>query len=156
LTLAPTLHLEQAGGRCWEVVIIGAGPAGAMAAHQLAWMGKSVLLVDKAVFPRWKVCGCCLNTRALATLRATGLGPLTARCGAVPLQNLELAARNRRALLPLAGGVALSREAFDAALVRAAIEAGAAFLPGAFASLGEDLRAARCVLLRQGERRQEI
>ena len=53
-----------------------------MAACQLARMGKSVLLVDKAVFPRWKVCGCCLNAAALAILRDTGLGGLAAQSGA--------------------------------------------------------------------------
>jgi 2-polyprenyl-6-methoxyphenol hydroxylase-like FAD-dependent oxidoreductase len=56
----------------------------------------------------------------------------------------------------LPDSVALSREALDAALVEAAIQAGAAFLPGTFASLGEELRAARRVILRQGEQRQAI
>jgi flavin-dependent dehydrogenase len=156
MSIAPTLQLEQAADRCWDVVIIGAGPAGATAARQLAQMGKSVLLVDKASFPRWKVCGCCLNAGALATLRATGLGRLAARSGAVPLQHVELAAQQSRAVLPLPGGAALSREVFDAALVRAAIEAGAAFLPSTFASLGEDRRMDRRVILRQAERRQEV
>src|SRR5260370_12473887 len=89
MNIAPTLPLEEAGDRSWEVVIIGAGPAGAIAAHQLARLGKSVLLVDKVLFPRWKVCGCCLNAGALATLHAADLGRLAAQCRAVPLQNLQ-------------------------------------------------------------------
>src|SRR5205807_1765500 len=93
VNLTATVRLEEAGDRCWDVVIIGAGPAGAMAARQLARFGKSVLLIDKMHFPRWKVCGCCLSPGALATLRATGLGRLVACCGAVPLYNVELAAR---------------------------------------------------------------
>src|SRR5439155_12573761 len=109
----------------------------------LARMGKAVLLVDKVQFPRWKVCGCCLNAGALAALRAAGLGGLAAQCRAVPLQNVELAAGKRRVVLPLSGGAALSRETFDAALVRAAVEAGASFLAGVFASLGEDRQSVR-------------
>src|SRR5438132_14182323 len=92
MSIAPTLELKQAGDRCWDVVVIGAGPAGAMAARQLARMGKSVLLVDKAYFPRWKVCGCCLNAGALATLRAAGLGKLATQCGAGAIQNVLLSA----------------------------------------------------------------
>ncbi len=156
MSIAPTLELAQAGDHCWDVVVIGAGPAGALAARQLARMGKAVLLVDKAQFPRWKVCGCCLNPGALTTLRDAGLEGLAARCGAVPLQNVELAAGKRRVLLPLAGGAVLSREAFDAALVRAALEAGVSFLAGVFASLGENRQSVRRVLLGQGEQRQEV
>ena len=52
----------------WDAVIIGAGPAGAMAAHELARAGHSVLLIEKSKWPRWKVCGCCLNLNALDAL----------------------------------------------------------------------------------------
>lgn len=156
MSIAPTLQLEQASDRCWDVIILGAGPAGTIAAHQLARMGKSVLLVDKAIFPRWKVCGCCLNAGALGTLDTVGLGGLTAQCRAVALEHVALAGRKSRVLLPLFGGAALSREAFDAALVRAAIAAGADFLPGVLAALGGARRAVRLVILRQGERRQEV
>jgi flavin-dependent dehydrogenase len=155
MSIAGTLQLEQAGGRCWDVIVLGAGPAGSLAARQLARKGKSTLLVDKLVFPRWKVCGCCLNGRALAILHAVGLGRLPARCGAVPLHKIELAIQTRRAVLPLPGGVALSREALDAALVEAAIESGAAFLPGVVATVGDELETGRCVVLRQGATRQE-
>jgi geranylgeranyl reductase family protein len=40
-----------------EVVIVGAGPAGATLAYELACRGVDVLVVDKAVFPRSKCCG---------------------------------------------------------------------------------------------------
>ena len=155
MSIPATLRLEQAGDRCWDVLVIGAGPAGTMAARQLARLGKSVLLIDRAHFPRWKVCGCCLSAGALATLRATGLGRLVVEWGAVPLRNVELAAANSRLSLPLPGGAALSRESLDAALVGAAVQSGADFLPGTFAALGEDLRTARRVILRQGQRRHD-
>jgi flavin-dependent dehydrogenase len=55
----------------YDVAIIGAGPAGSIAAIALARNGKRVLLVDRAHFPREKVCGGCLSARALNVLRVT-------------------------------------------------------------------------------------
>jgi len=111
----------------WDVIVIGAGPAGSLAARQLALAGSSVLLVDKAAFPRHKVCGCCLNASALHTLNSVGLGAIPIKLNAVPLDSLILAARGRRATLTTANGVALSRHALDNALIQAAIDAGASF-----------------------------
>lgn len=123
--------------RDWDAVVVGAGPAGSIAARELARRGRSVLLLDKATFPRPKVCGCCLNEAALAALRSVGLGDLPARCGAVSLGGVKLAAGGRMADVRLPGGVALSRETFDAALVRAAVAAGATFQPGVTVQRGE-------------------
>ena len=117
----------------WDAVVIGAGPAGAVASRELARRGASVLLVDKAAFPRPKVCGCCLNRAAVAALESLGLGHVLA--GAVPLDRTVLAAGMRSAEVRLPGGVALSREAFDAALVREAVAAGVAFRPGVMAKV---------------------
>jgi flavin-dependent dehydrogenase len=133
--ISASLSLPDAGSTTWDAVVVGAGPAGAVAARELARLGRSVLLVDKSAFPRRKVCGCCLNGRALATLRKIGLGDLVARCGGVPLERLLLAAGSRTAPVRLVAGVGLSREALDAALVAAAVAAGAAFLPQTRAAL---------------------
>ena len=115
-------------GDCqWDVTVVGAGPAGSVAARQLALAGHRVLLLDKATFPRRKVCGCCLNPAALATLNAIGLGELVERLGAVPLSQVRLASAGRSAWIPMRGGVAVSREAFDLALIEAAIESGVVF-----------------------------
>lgn len=76
----------------WDAVVVGAGPAGSVTARELARRGRRVLLVDKATFPRAKVCGCCLNRASLAALDAVGLGDLPARLGAVPLDRVKLAA----------------------------------------------------------------
>jgi flavin-dependent dehydrogenase len=147
MTVEPTLTLAEVARRPWEALVVGAGPAGALAARELARLGRAVLLVDRAAFPRWKVCGCCLNVRALATLTAVGLGDLPARHAAVPLRSVLVAAPGCQARLPLPGGAALSREAFDAALVRAAIAAGAAFLPQTRAALGPVVSSGRIVSL---------
>jgi len=59
--------------RLWDVVIAGAGPAGAMAALHLASAGHSVLLLDKFLFPREKICGDGLIADAMTCLRRAGL-----------------------------------------------------------------------------------
>lgn len=137
MTLPATLDREAAAERRWDVVVVGAGPAGALAAHGLASKGLAVLLVDRAEFPRGKVCGGCLNGRALALLQQAGLGALPAELGARQVDAFLLAVGGSQARLPLPAGVAVSRQALDAALVRAAITAGADFLAGTRAALGE-------------------
>ena len=117
-------------GLLYDAVVIGAGPAGAVAARELARGGTSVLLVDKATFPRPKVCGCCLNGAALAALESVGLGHVSRQCGAVPLTAVRIAAGRRSAEPKLPAGVALSREQFDVALIDEAVKAGATFRTG--------------------------
>ena len=115
-------------GSAWDALVVGAGPAGSMAARGLAEAGARTLLVERSAFPRWKVCGACLNGHALASLQAAGLGALAPRLGAVALDRFELRSRGRAAHLPLPDGVALSRSRFDAALADAAAESGATIL----------------------------
>lgn len=119
----------------WDLVVIGAGPAGSAAAWRAATLGCRVLLVDRATFPRPKVCGGCLSPAGMTALRAMGLDRDVARAG-TPLYRLEVRARGRCATISLgAGGVAISREALDTMLVDAAAAAGARVLQGASASL---------------------
>src|SRR5262249_29622163 len=136
MSVAPTLAPGDAAQRLWDVIVVGAGPAGALAARELARRGLAVLLVDQASFPRGKGCGCCLSLRTLSRLASVGLGDLPVRLGAVPLHEFCVAAAGRRAVVPLPGGAALSREALDAALVEAAAAAGASFLPETLATCG--------------------
>lgn len=131
----------------WDVIVIGAGPAGSIAARELARRGAAVLLVDKAEFPRPKVCGCCLNLQALATLADVGLGELVDRHGAVPLIDLKLAAAGSHAIISLPGKT-LSRGVFDSALVDAAVEAGARFQPQTQARVSPGIGPTRSVALR--------
>jgi flavin-dependent dehydrogenase len=152
LTIAATLSLEEAAVRLWDVLVVGAGPAGSLTARELARRGQAVLLVDRSPFPRWKVCGSCLSARALSTLAQVGLGSLTRQCQAVPLGHLHLAARSRSVVLSLPEGAALSREAFDGALVQSAVAAGAAFLPETYATLTGITGGIRMAFLRQGAR----
>jgi flavin-dependent dehydrogenase len=57
-----------------DVLIVGAGPAGTVAAIVLARAGARVRLIDRADFPRDKLCGDTVNPGALARLRALGVG----------------------------------------------------------------------------------
>jgi menaquinone-9 beta-reductase len=120
----------------WDAVVIGAGPAGAMAARELALLGGRILLVERKRFPRWKICGACLNAHALACLRSAGLGSLVERQGAIKLDQLQVGFRNRRVRLALPEGAALSRSRLDAALVDAAVDAGTQFVPETQAIVG--------------------
>ena len=139
----------------WDGIVIGAGPAGAMAARQLALAGRRVLLVEKKHFPRWKICGACLNGQALAALRSAGLGSLVTRLGGIGLDEFHVGFRGRTARLAMPEGVALSRSRLDAALVEAAIAAGARFLDETHAVVGEIRdRSRRVGLTHQGRSRR--
>ncbi len=142
--------------KLWDVVVIGAGPAGAVAARTLALRGWEVRLVDRAIFPRRKVCGCCLNQHALSVLHSMGLGELPARLGAVPLERVRLGAGGRTADVRLPGGVALSREAFDGALIAEAETAGATFRPGTRVHLPESETDTEFVSLSDGLRAKAV
>ena len=54
--------------RIHDAAIVGAGPAGAAAAITLARSGLDVVLIDKAEFPRDKICGDGLTSLALDLL----------------------------------------------------------------------------------------
>lgn len=53
----------------WDAVVVGAGPAGCAAAYDLVTAGKRVLLLDKALFPRHKLCAGGLTIKSLQRLR---------------------------------------------------------------------------------------
>ncbi len=56
-----------------DVIVVGAGPAGAATAHYLAQSGQDVLLLEKGTFPRDKICGDGLTPRAVAELIRMGV-----------------------------------------------------------------------------------
>ncbi len=56
-----------------DVIVVGAGPGGAATAYHLAQSGRTVALLEKARFPREKVCGDGLTPRAVTSLVAMGV-----------------------------------------------------------------------------------
>ena len=139
ITVPGTIGLAAAAGP-WECVVVGAGPAGAAAALRLARNRVRVLLVDRANLPRGKVCGCCLSPAALKELTLLGLEAIAAGAGQ-PLKTLALSSGGWTARLPFRGGVVISRERLDRAIVEAGCAAGVEWLPGvdvAAATVGAD------------------
>ncbi len=113
-----------------DTAIVGAGPAGAAAAHALAVAGHDVLLLDKATFPRDKFCGDGLTTLCLRQLEEMGFSfdrvpSFTPVAGAV-----LRSPKGRRLDISLPTGPGLyaavaRRKELDAALVEFAEHAGA-------------------------------
>ncbi|MBU6450408.1 MAG: NAD(P)/FAD-dependent oxidoreductase [Cyanobacteria bacterium REEB67] len=147
LTPPDTTSPDQSLQRSWDVVIIGAGPAGAVSAYQLARLGKKVLLVDKASFPRDKVCGSCLSARTLGYLTEAGLGHVVSELGAQPIGNLHLRTAGGASTIAFPIGFAVSRQSLDQAIVEKAQSVGALFLPSTTALVGALAGSTRTVIL---------
>jgi geranylgeranyl reductase family protein len=112
----------------YDAIVVGAGPAGSLAAYRLASAGATVLLLDRARFPRDKPCGGGVTIRALNEL-PFAIDPVVE--GVVDRFELRLRHRHsfsRRAPAPLA--LMTQRRRLDAYLVERAVAAGAEFRDG--------------------------
>lgn len=127
---------EAAGDATFDVAVIGAGPAGACAAIAAARAGARVLLVDRSVFPRAKVCGCCLTAAGVAGLRA--LGAERAVADAAPLATVRLSCGGSSVTLRRAAGVAIGREQLDVRLIEIARAHGVEVRLGVAARVAAD------------------
>jgi flavin-dependent dehydrogenase len=141
LTASSKPGIAETTSRVWDVIVIGAGPAGAVAARQLALQGLQTLLVERQSWPRIKVCGGCLNGHTLSILKSIGLEQVLEHSHAAPLTQMIVQARQRRAEINLPTGVAVNRAEFDAALVEAAVQAGVSFLPATKATVAVQTKA---------------
>jgi geranylgeranyl reductase family protein len=117
-----------------DVLVVGAGPAGSAAAAWIARSGREVVLADAATFPRDKPCGDGLTPRAVAELRALGLGDWLR--GRAVNWGLRAAGFGQELYLPWPGGTlpkhggAAPRLELDAAIREVAVSAGAVPLQG--------------------------
>ncbi|MCW2691994.1 MAG: geranylgeranyl reductase [Mycobacterium sp.] len=119
-----------------DVVVVGAGPAGATAAFHLARAGLDVALLEKATFPREKVCGDGLTPRAVKSLLAMGIDT-SPENGWARNRGLRIYGGGHRIELPwpeLASypdyGLVRPRQDFDELLARHAQKAGARLSEG--------------------------
>jgi flavin-dependent dehydrogenase len=118
-----------------DVLIAGAGPAGAMAALVLARAGARVVVVDRDTFPRDKLCGDTLNPGAVRLLNSFDLNG-GALDRAVPLSGMRLTGPNANVRAVYGrppAALALTRRVFDAWLIEQAVAAGARFEGGVVA-----------------------
>lgn len=134
-----------------DAIVIGAGPAGALCALLLARRGHSVVLLDREQFPRWKVCGCCLNGSGLHALREAGLDATALTNPSLYPSDVRIACGSARLALPLGEGIIVGRDVLDAALAREAVAAGAQFFQGTHASIGAATPDSREVIVKYGE-----
>lgn len=131
-----TLPFEAVGDRVWDVVIIGAGPCGGVAAHEAARRGLRTLLVEKAEMPRSKVCGGCLAQGGIASLQRLGLDSVLE--DAVRLHRLNVCTAGRDVGLAVRAMLGIDRTRMDARLTQLAAEAGAEVMDGTAASVAQD------------------
>jgi flavin-dependent dehydrogenase len=132
-----------------DAVVIGAGPAGSAAARLLAQAGWQVALVEKADFPRRKVCGEFISATSLPVLKACGVaapfiaaaGPMVTRLG-IYAGNALLTQRREQQW-----GWALGRDQLDEMLRDAAVTAGAQlYQPAEVAGLEQEVGQYVCTL----------
>src|SRR5262245_45047354 len=116
-----------------DAIIVGAGPAGSVAATVLARAGARVALVDRATFPRHKLCGDTLNPGVLALLRRFRLAA-DAEANGLRIDGMivtgEGGVRVEGRYPEGVYGRSISRGELDWRLIQHAIAAGVEFLPG--------------------------
>lgn len=121
--------VAEIGDRSWDVIVIGAGPAGTSAAYHLGRSGLRVLLADRAQFPRQKVCGDCMITDINANLNRLGLRDAIDKAGHT-IKAISVHSPSGFSFDVPGRFVTLRRPDLDAILARNAVGAGAVFVSG--------------------------
>jgi menaquinone-9 beta-reductase len=131
-----TEQAPAAGSDSADVIVVGAGPSGSSVGYYLATAGLDVLVLEKAVFPREKVCGDGLTPRAVKALAAMGV-PTPTGDGWLKNRGLRIIGGGGRIELDWPElsdypgfGLVRTRLDFDETLARHAQKAGARLLEG--------------------------
>ncbi len=128
-----TVDPATATHRRYDVLVVGAGPAGSSAAYHLARQGADVLLVDRFAFPRDKRCGDGIVTEALEELALMGIADeVQARYSVSSHVALWLYGMKNVTECNVSEhftvGYVAPRKSFDAMLCEHALRAGASWL----------------------------
>jgi geranylgeranyl reductase family protein len=118
----------------WDVIVVGAGPAGGPAAAFLASHGLKVLLVDRTKFPREKVCGDGLVPEAMEALHKIGLTE-EIRSRSITLPGYTLVSPSGSSVNLNTEITMLQRRALDALIAGKAVCNGAIFAQAQFNSV---------------------
>lgn len=120
-----------------EVIVVGAGPSGSVAAIALAQKGHDVLLIDREAFPRDKACGDGIPARAIEVLNSLGMEEKIQEANFYPIKKILLSSPRGYTLeAPIMPGpkgaesYVVTRLQFDAVIQQQAVESGAEFLEG--------------------------
>jgi geranylgeranyl reductase family protein len=113
----------------WDVIVIGAGPAGAMAAYELAKAGLRVAILEKERLPRYKTCGGGLVFRGRELLPISVQSAVEKEFDSLAVyfdnQNQPFTAQRNFPILSM-----VMRDQFDQLLVQEAVKEGAVLLEG--------------------------
>jgi flavin-dependent dehydrogenase len=114
----------------YDAIIVGGGPSGAACATACAQAGLRVLVIERAEFPREKVCGDCLNPDCWPVFDRLGVADSLRSLPHALLRTVEfVSARGRRVSVPLPesarGEITVKRSALDALLLKNAAACGA-------------------------------
>jgi geranylgeranyl reductase len=139
---------RRGSGETFDVVVVGGGPSGATAAHDLARAGRSVLLLDRA--GRIKPCGGAIPPRLMKDFEIPE-SILVARATSARM----IAPSDREVDMPIDGGYVgmVDREAFDEWLRVRAANAGADRRTGVFDRIERDADGVAVVCYRAGAHR---
>jgi flavin-dependent dehydrogenase len=141
----------------FDVLVIGGGPAGSAAALTLARAGARVRLIDRAAFPRDKLCGDTLNPGSLSIVDRLGVGQDVRACG-LPITGMTVTGPGAEVSADYPDGLrgmSLTRRCLDLVLLNAAAAAGVCVDTGVVVSepvLEDD----RVVGVRLANRRSEV
>ncbi len=139
-----------------DALVIGAGPAGSAVARRLAAAGWETVVIEKAAFPRRKVCGEFISPATMGLLASLGVGarfereagPAVRKVGLFAAGTLISAPMPGKSCPPAVSGRALDRERLDAILLQSAVEAGARVLqPCSVQAIERDRRAFTCIVM---------
>ena len=145
--------IEELKGIEWDVIVLGAGVAGAAAAILASKQGLKTLLIESKSFPREKVCGGCLNLRSQASLDRLGVSKAIESAGAVRVESMRLQILKTQAQWRVPAMVSVRRSTLDTILVEQAIACGSHFMDRTMGLLlpdsSETSSEIRCVRLQQ-------